>query len=38
MYTDIPEWTDYLYWWGRFVLVAIAIVGVCGGLVYLWSL
>jgi hypothetical protein len=35
MYTDIPEWTDYLRWWGTAALVLLGIAGIIGGLLYL---
>jgi hypothetical protein len=38
MYTDIPEWTDYLRWWGTAVLAVIGLAGIVGGLLYLFSL
>ena len=35
MYTDIPEWSDYLIWWGTALLVALSVIGAIGGVLYL---
>ncbi len=35
MYTDIPEWTDYVRWWGTAVLIVLGVAGCVGGLIYL---
>lgn len=35
MYTDIPEWSDYLQWWGTIIFYMVAGAGVAGGVLYL---